>query len=84
MQYKKEILYASFGIFVGLILLNSRKPYSDQTTNTQSRLANFDANSLPKRLKPPKRVQDDNFLPKAKIKKKSFHSLFLGSKNIFI
>ena len=84
MQYKKEILYASLGVFVGLILLNSRKAYSDQTTNTQSKLANFDANSLPKKLKPPKRVQSDNFLPKAKIKKRSFHSLFLGSKTNFI
>jgi hypothetical protein len=84
MQYKKEILYASLGIFVGLVILNSRKPYSDQTTSMQSRLANFDANSLPKRLKPPKRVQDENFLPKAKIKKRNFHSLLVGSKNNFI
>lgn len=64
----KKIIYAGVGVFALLVIYYStRKPVLVEVQSTPA-TNNFDANSLPSSIKPPKRLPDGQPIP-APVKK---------------
>lgn len=81
---KKQLFYLGIGVFIALIIINSKKGNTlQEISDDKVNATGFDPSKLPSKLKPPKMLGPNEKIPVLEVKKKSFHTLFAGSKNIF-
>ena len=80
---KQQLLYMGIGVFIALVILNTKNNRIDEITDSQVNRANFDASRLPSKLQPPKRLSENEPLPLSRVEKKNFQKLFVGNPNAF-
>lgn len=76
MKIDNKMIYAGVGLLVFLVLVNSTKKVVLEEVSEPSKSKSFDASKLPVDLRPPKKLQEGEPLPKNMAKRNlSFNSL---------